>query len=65
MVSSAVQEKLDAGLRRVPDQTHFECKNRMGDLFSGTLSFLVESLKLAGSGSLRIAKCIHAEYLTV
>jgi len=44
MVSSAVQEKLDAGLRRVPDQTHFECRNRMGDLFSGILSFFVESL---------------------
>jgi len=65
MVSSAVQEKLDAGLRRVPDQTHFECKNRMGDLFSVTLPFFVESLRLAGAGSLRVPKCIHAEYLTV
>ena len=44
MVSSAVQEKLDAVLRRVPGQTHFHCKTSMGDLFSGILSFFVESL---------------------
>ena len=50
MVSSAVQEKLDAGLRRLPDQTHFECRNRMGDLFSGILSFFVESLNWPDPG---------------